>query len=162
MSLLTTPSSTEDLDRNEGAFDYGIVALFYILTNKRIKSGDIFELKTDNAIARPLPSFKLLEMQWFLTRVVGMAGAAVPYEGHWVDEDSGDEISNLGLEEARYDSLVFSDPDLQDSPPFLRKGSLLPVEGSKHHTEAATGDGVGDRETEDERSCRKCQVGRYF
>src|ERR1700722_10338784 len=111
MSLLTTPSSTEDLDRNEGAFDYGIVALFYILTNKRIKSGDIFELKTDNAIARPLPSFKLLEMQWFLTRVVGMAGAAVPYEGHWVDEDSGDEISNLGLEEARYDSLVFSDPD---------------------------------------------------
>jgi hypothetical protein len=29
---------------------------------------------------------------------------------------------------------------------FLRKGSLLPVEGFKHHTEAATGDGVGDRD----------------
>jgi hypothetical protein len=144
MSLLTTPFSTKDLNHNEGAFDYGIVALFHIPTDKRIKSGDIFEPKTDNTIARPLPSFKLLEMQWFLTRVVGMAGAAVPYEGHWVDEDSDHEISNLGLEDAGDDSLVFSDPDLQDPLPFLRKGSHLPVEGSKHHTE--TGDGVGDRD----------------
>jgi len=144
MSLLTTPFSTEDLDQNEGAFDTGIVRLFNC-RDKRIQSGDFFELKTDNAIARPLPSFQLLEMQWFLQRVVGMAGAAVPYEGHWVDEDSDDEISNLGLEEAGNDSLVFSDPDPQDFPLFLRKGSPLPDEGSKHHIEAATGDGLGDR-----------------
>lgn len=37
------------------------------------KSGDIFELTTDDFDARPLPSVKLLEMQWFLARVTGMA-----------------------------------------------------------------------------------------
>ena len=100
-------------------------------------------------------------MQWFLQRVVGMAGAAVPYDEDWGDSDSDDaavlykaswgdevsddEISNPGLDEAKDDSFVLSDPLPQDSPPFLRKGSLLPVEGSKHRTEAATGDGLGDR-----------------
>lgn len=39
-----------------------------------IKSGEIFEIKTDDAVERPLPSFKLLEMRWFLDRVIGMAG----------------------------------------------------------------------------------------
>ena len=49
------------------------------------------------------------------------------------------------LMEANDDSFALSDPVLEGSPPFLRKGSLLPVEGSKHHTEAATKDGLGDR-----------------
>jgi hypothetical protein len=162
MSLLTTPFPTEDLDCNEGAFDTGIVRLFNC-RDKRIQSGDFFELKTDDAIARPLPSFKLLEMQWFLQRVIGIAGAAVPYDDEdWEDEDfddaavpykagwgeevSDDEISNPGLEEAEDNSFVFSDPVPQDSLQFPRTGSLLPVEGSKHHTEAATGDRVGDRD----------------
>jgi hypothetical protein len=94
MSLLTTPFSTEDLDQNEGAFDYGITRLTDIRGPQPcyIKSGDFFELQTDDAMARPLPSFKLLEMQWFLTRVVGMAGAAIPYEAGWGDEDSDEEI----------------------------------------------------------------------
>jgi hypothetical protein len=56
------------------------------------------------------------------------------------------EISNPGLEEAGDDSYVVSDPDPQDSPPFLRKGILLPDEGSKHHIKAATGDRLGDRD----------------
>jgi hypothetical protein len=129
--------------------------LFDLRRQKLIKSGEFFELQTDDAIAKPLPSFKLLEMQWFLTRVVGMAGAAVPYDEDWGDEDSDDaavlyevsddEISNPGLEESKDDSFALSDPDPQDSPPFLRKGSLLSVEGFKHRTEAATGDGLGDR-----------------
>ena len=118
MSLLTTPFSTEDLDQNIGAFDSGNAKLtdFRRLQTRYIKSGDIFELKTDDVIERPLPSFQLLEMQWFLTRVVGMAGAAVPYdegwgdsdsddaavlyEADWGDEVSDDEISNTGLGEA--------------------------------------------------------------
>jgi hypothetical protein len=159
MSLLTTPPSTENLDRNIGAYNFGTIMLpnFCGPQPCYIKSGDFFELKTDNAEARPLPSFKLLEMQWFLTRVVGMAGAAVPYDEDWGDEGSDDaavlgwrdevsddKISNLGLEEAGDDSYVFSEPDPQDSPPFLRKGRLLPDEGSKHHIEEATGDGFGD------------------
>lgn len=116
MSLLTTPFPTKDLDHNEGAFD---VAGDTVLFNARkcIKSGDIFELKTDDVEARPLPSFKLLEVQWFLTRIVGMAGAAAPYDEAWGDSDSEDaavlyeagwgdevadgEISNPGLDYAR-------------------------------------------------------------
>jgi hypothetical protein len=149
MSLLTTPFSTEDLDQNEGAFDYGNTRLADTRGPQPcyIKSGDIFELQTDDATARPLPSFKLLEMQWFLTRIVGMAGAASLYEGGWISEDSDDEISNLGLDEAQDDSFGLSDFPLQDSPLSLHRGSLLPVEGSKHHTEVATRDGLreGDR-----------------
>jgi hypothetical protein len=94
MNLLTTPFSTKDLDHNEGAFDYGITELY--CGGKRIKSGDFFELKTDDAIARPLPSFQILEMQWFLQRVIGMAGA---YKLDWLDEDFDDDISNFGLED---------------------------------------------------------------
>ena len=90
MSLLTTPLSTENLDRNKGAFDSD-TQLFDSRTDKRIKSGDFFELQTDDAIARPLPSFKLLEMQWFLQRVVGMAGAASPYDDEDWLEDSDEE-----------------------------------------------------------------------
>jgi hypothetical protein len=59
---------------------------------------------------------------------------------------SDNEISNPGLEEAKDDSFVLSDPVLEDSPPFTRTGSLLPIEGYKHHTKAATGDGVEDRD----------------
>jgi hypothetical protein len=59
---------------------------------------------------------------------------------------SDDEISNLGLDEAEDDSFVLSDPVLQGSPSFPRAGSLLPIKGSKHHTEAAMGDGFGDRD----------------
>jgi hypothetical protein len=141
MSLLTTPFSTKDLDQNEGAFDYGNVRLTDIRgpQPRYIKSGDFFELQTNDAIARPLPSFKLLEMQWFLQRLVGMAGATVPYDDEdWGDEDfddatipykaswgeevSDDEVSNLGLEEAKDNSFVFSNPVPQDSPPFPRTG----------------------------------------
>jgi hypothetical protein len=57
------------------------------------------ELKTDDAIERPLPSFKLLEMQWFLQRVIGMAGATGPYED-WLYQDPDEEISNPGLDMA--------------------------------------------------------------
>ncbi len=62
ISLSTTPPSTEDLDQNEGAFDYGQTKLVDKET-KLIKSGDIFDLKTDDPIKKPLPSFKLLELQ---------------------------------------------------------------------------------------------------
>lgn len=96
MSLLITPFSTQDLKSNDRAFDYGEAILS---RGKRfLKSGDIFELKTDNPKKKPLPSFRLLEMQWFLMCIVGMAGTAGPYEPDFGD-DLGDKISNLGLNE---------------------------------------------------------------
>jgi hypothetical protein len=105
-----------------------------------------FELKTDDAIERTLPSFQLLEMQWFLQRVIGMAGAAVPYESGRGDEDSDEEIPNLGLNEVGNTSFVSPDPSQPASPQFLRNGNLLPIEGSKHQLEEAEGDGVRGRD----------------
>jgi hypothetical protein len=69
---------------------------------------------------------------------VGMAGAAFPYEADSGD-DSDEEVSNLGLGEVG-DSSFISDLDLPDSPQFLRKDNLLPIEGSKHLTEEVEGD----------------------
>ncbi|KAG4439054.1 hypothetical protein IFR05_005445 [Cadophora sp. M221] len=94
MSLLTIPLSTEGLDENEGAFDYGEAIL--ARRSGLIKSGDIFDLKTDDPIKKPLPSFKLLELQWFLTRVIGMAGAAFPYKPGSGD-DSDEDVPGLDL-----------------------------------------------------------------
>jgi hypothetical protein len=99
MSLLTTLFSTKDLDCSKGAFDTAKCEMIDFRTEKFITSGDFFEIKTDNPIARPLLSFQLLEMQWFLQRVIGMAGAASPYEPDWLNEDSDEEIPNLELDE---------------------------------------------------------------
>jgi hypothetical protein len=96
ISLSTTPPSTEDLEQNEGAFDYGQTQLFN--KGKKIKSGDIFDLKTDDPIKKPLPSFKLFELQWFLTRVIGMASAAFLYEPGSGD-DSDEDVPGLDLDE---------------------------------------------------------------
>jgi len=138
MNLLTTPFSTEGLDHNEGAYDHGNGEFFNLLTRRSIKSGDCFKLQTDDAIQRPLPSFKLLEMQWFLQRVAGMAGAAGLDRLDW-DEDSDEEVSNLGLDEGDMPFLSI-DPSLPPSPEILRKDNL----GPKHHTEEAEGDVVGE------------------
>ncbi len=159
MSLSTTPFSTKDLDRNEGAYDHGPSMLFNYSTRELITSGQFFELHTDDAIKRPLPSFQLLEMQWFLQRVLGMAGAAGDLDWEDWDEDSDEEIPSLeldevgdtsfvstdipslGSDEVGDTSLVSTDPSLQSSPQFLRKVNLPLAEGSKHHIEEAEGDG---------------------
>lgn len=106
MSLLTIPLSTEDLTQNNGAFDHGQTRLFD-QEGKPIKSGDFFNLKTDDPIKKPLPSVKLLELQWFLMRVIGMAGAAFPYEPSSKD-DSDDDVPAFELDEVG-DTSVLSD-----------------------------------------------------
>jgi hypothetical protein len=126
MSLTTIPHSTENLD----AFDKD-----FILTRQRqyIRSGNIFELNTNDPVRMPLPSFALLELQWFLTRIVGMAGAGSSDEE--APEDSDGDVSNLGLADAGEESLLsdLSLLDLPDSPQFLRKAA---EGGSKHQVEA--------------------------
>lgn len=133
MSLLTMPLSTADLNQNVGAFDSGQTRLFD-KEGKPIKSGDIYDLKTDDPINRPLPSFKLLELQWFLVRVVGMAGAAFPYEPSSGD-DSDKDIPSLDLGEVGDTSI------LSDIPPLhpLEQRYKVSAESPKHHTEEAEG-----------------------
>jgi len=100
MSLLTRPSSTEGLDQNVGAFG-GAARLSR--NDKRIKSGDYFKLQTDDPKIKPLPSFQLLELQWFLQRIQGMAGAAdvdwSPYSDSGSACSDEEEIPDLTLDD---------------------------------------------------------------
>jgi len=137
--LCTEPLSTEDLIQNEGAYDYGQTVL-HNKEGKRIKSGDIFNLKTDDPIKKPLPSFKLLELQWFLVRVIGMAGAAFPYEPGSGD-DSDEDVPGLDLDGVGDTSFL---SDIPQSNPLERPYEVnrLHAESPKHHTEEAEGDRV--------------------
>jgi hypothetical protein len=126
--------------------------------DRRIKSGDLFELKTDDPDARPLPSMKLLEMRWFLQRVMGMAGAADELEdGEYHFSDDGfcrglyyrddvsdlggpdededeDDVSNLGLDEGGDESFL-SSAGLSD-PIIPANTNLLPsIDAPKHYAE---------------------------
>jgi len=90
ISVHTQPPSTEGLYYNSGREGEcylttikGTQGLATIKEAPLIKSGDIFTLTTDNPDKRPLPSFELLEMQFFLQRVSGMAGAARPFDFEW-------------------------------------------------------------------------------
>jgi hypothetical protein len=74
VDLLTEPIPSKDLNVvGDGCFLYrgendG--------SSRQICSGDIFTLTTNDPKKRPLPSIELLEMQWFLQRLMGMCGSA--------------------------------------------------------------------------------------
>jgi hypothetical protein len=55
-------------------------------SDRRICSGDIFTLTTNDPEKRPLPSMELLEMQWILQRLMGMCGSA-----EWPSLDLADD-----------------------------------------------------------------------
>jgi len=96
MNLTTIPLSTRDLD---GYQENCLIDL----RRDVIVSGRIFEITTDDPEERPLPSIELLEMQWFLQRVMGMAGA-----GEKEDEDyfSDTDISSIGCLEKADDKKI--------------------------------------------------------
>jgi hypothetical protein len=153
INLTTIPSSTSNLDQgNQGT-------RFHLSNDRRIKSGDLFELKTDDPEARPLPSMELLEMQWFFQRVMGMAGSAdeLGWDSHFSDngfcrglyhiddvsnlgepdedeDEDEDDVSNLGLDEGGDESFL---PSTGPSDPVVPTNtSLLPsIEAPKHHAE---------------------------
>ena len=66
------------------------IKLFDCESEKPICSGDIITMKTSDPDEYPLPSFALLEMQWFLTRALGLSGAADVDPADW-DSDFEDE-----------------------------------------------------------------------
>lgn len=163
ISLLVNPDSTKGLREYKTArlCDARGSAPVYI------KTGDCFTITTDDPDKRPLPSYALLEMQWFLQRVTGMAGAADVeddihggFNGFFDDkmawggeEDVSDEssdISNLGLDEARDESMLVVDESfltsysLPDDVPG--KSSLMPSIEGRMHTEET--EGMEERKTE--------------
>ena len=64
-----------------------LARLFNHETRQEICFGDEISLETDDPILRPLPDFRLLEMQWFLHRVTAMSGAAEPQDDFYRDSD---------------------------------------------------------------------------
>lgn len=91
IDLTTTPISTKCLEQTAGVW-------LFDKNGKKIQSGDDFELQTDDPEQKPLPSFELLELQWFLHRIQGMAGAA---EDEWPSSsDSDSDISDIELPDA--------------------------------------------------------------
>jgi hypothetical protein len=115
MSLMNTPISTEGLQQTTGA--HGGHTWLFDKNGKKIQSGDCFELQTDDPIQKPLPNFELLELQWFLQRIQGMAGAVdVDWEA-WPDMDSDsnnaiEDIPNLGLDDDIEDFSLLSEAPL--------------------------------------------------
>lgn len=77
MDLLTKPVSSKGL--KDTTKDGKKSALFYARNDgspQAVESGDIFKLTTENPESHPLPNWNLLEMQWFMQRLVAMSGAA--------------------------------------------------------------------------------------
>jgi len=101
MSLTTIPISTQGLQQTAGVW-------LFDKNGKKIQTGDCFELYTNDPIQKPLPNFELLELQWFLYRIQGMAGAVDVDWDYWLypDLDSDDAIEKVpGLD---------SDEDFED------------------------------------------------
>ncbi len=91
MSFLTRAISTEGI--NEITISGGGVSRLRNKDNVQVTSGDYFQIQTDDPAKKPLPSFKLLELQWFIHRVIGMAGAADVY---WPSlSESGSDIDEI-------------------------------------------------------------------
>ncbi|KAL1884895.1 hypothetical protein Plec18167_001551 [Paecilomyces lecythidis] len=57
--------------------------------DKRIISGDIITITTENPETHPLPSFKLIQMQWVLNRGIALSGAADVTDEELEGEDEG-------------------------------------------------------------------------
>lgn len=80
-----------------------------------VESGDIITISTPDPERLPLPSYRLLQLQWFLTRIVGLAAAADvdQFEPH----SSADETGVPGLVEAGEEAeTAYESTDLSDVP----------------------------------------------
>jgi hypothetical protein len=98
INLTTTPNSTQGLE--QGRYPHGGYTWIFDKDGKKIKSGDCFKLHTNDPIQKPLPDFELLELQWFLHRIQGMAGAAdMDQEEGNSDSDDTEDIPGLTLDD---------------------------------------------------------------
>jgi hypothetical protein len=84
IDLLTEPASSKGLIEGAGRWltykDDGLT--------HNICSGQVFTFKTTDPKNLPLPSMELLEMQWYLQRLVAMSGAAEWPSLDWDDDDN--------------------------------------------------------------------------
>lgn len=103
-NITTKAKSTKDLWRS----DHGAFLAKAIGNNREniesLASGDIIQITTPDPIEYPLPSYELLRLQWYLTRIVGMAGAAEV--DTWIDpRDPPDVDAIWGIDEGVDESV---------------------------------------------------------
>jgi hypothetical protein len=95
--------------------------LFNHITAEVIQSGHQLKLKTSDPDTQPLPNYHLLEMQWFLNRLVAMAGAADDSNDYDDDDDDDNDEPIFWQEEEDYEMLSDDDQrshtEARSSPP---------------------------------------------
>ncbi|KAJ9261872.1 hypothetical protein DTO195F2_3860 [Paecilomyces variotii] len=102
IDVLQCPGSSKDL---ESVDDNVLATRIGDSTQTRfIRTGDRFELRTEDPLTHPLPSWDLLEMQWYLTRVVSMSAAADVYDDD--DDDDDNDSINEGAEAMDYRNIL--------------------------------------------------------
>jgi len=109
VNILQVPSLPADLDQGPN-----LAKLFNHETDTKIHSGCEISLETDDPVSRPLPDFRLLEMQWFLHRVTAMSGAAELQDDFYDDDDNGDDDIAEALQ---WDMYMEDDWDMDTEGP---------------------------------------------
>jgi hypothetical protein len=99
------------------------VKMWNVETFQMLKSGDEIWLETDDPTSKPLPDWRLLDMQWVLQRLAALSGAAEPKADSIESDDDWD--GSVGWQEdAAYE---LSDDDYSDSVTLpISPLSLLP------------------------------------
>jgi hypothetical protein len=87
--LLTIPRSNNGMTAS-GDKVRAPTVLYSQHLGRPVQTGDILKVTTNDPIHLPLPSRELLEMQWLLTQVAAMSGAAEDKE-IWVQQDDTDD-----------------------------------------------------------------------
>jgi len=124
IDVMSVPTSTRNVDCHKKIriFD------FRNPEDRRVTSGDIFELKTDDPVKRPLPDFSLLELQFFLQRIVGMAGAAEAVDIMGLDSSDDEAEENAVYDDD--DEEIEDESDFDCVPELDRKLSSDPASQS--------------------------------
>ncbi|CAI7625508.1 unnamed protein product [Penicillium glandicola] len=109
-----------------------------------IESGYRFKMTTDDPVARPLPDFDLLDMQWHFTRLIALSAAASVFEDDYDDDDDRSSVttqspqpSNPAKEDVQTwvessfssDSIPDPDPDF-DYVEDINASMIGPLPGS--------------------------------
>lgn len=130
MNIYETPSLE---GRDQGP---GYARLWKHETTNPIQSGDKLRIETEDPENLPLPSWELLEMEWFLNRIAAISGAADVEDDYDSDHDDDGLISldrnkiPICSMRHRTKSSSSSSPPSSYSVRYLPRWASLPIRDS--------------------------------